>query len=200
MANPSEAPGITERWFARAARGGWLVPGPARGTLTLALAAVASSCAAAIFLALNARSGSVVVTLAAAWAGGMAASRAAWPGVAPDRRAWTLVLNLISEGVIVVAAAFWARAHQNLPGPLAAGFLALSGALMLGYTRTRIQASAGSDPADGPWGIAAREVRLLILAVGIAVGQPYWALIVIAALGHGAVAGHLHRLRGTLHG
>jgi hypothetical protein len=56
------------------------------------------------------------------------------------------------------------------------------------------------DLADGPWGIAARELRLVMLAVGIAIAQPYWALVVIAVLAHSAVLLHLARLRVLLRG
>jgi hypothetical protein len=134
----------------------------------------------------------------AAWRGGMATVLAEREGQPTWVRALSAVLNLCGEGALLVAGAAWASAHQDQPAPFAAGFLAFAGAILLSYARTRIRASAGLDLADGPWGIASREVRLLVLAAGIIVGQVYWALWIIAALGNGAVLGHLGRLRVVL--
>lgn len=132
------------------------------------------------------------------WRGGTAMLLAERDGVPPWQRALAVVLNLVAEGAVIVAAAVWAQRHESGAGPLAVGYLALAGALMLGYARMRIRASSGSDAPDGPYGIASREVRLLVLTVGILAGTVYWALVLVAVLAHLAVIGHLIRLRVTL--
>lgn len=136
----------------------------------------------------------------AAWRGGTAVLIAERDGVAPWQRALAIVLNLVAEGAVIVASAVWVQQNRTDPGPLAVGYLALAGALLLGYARLRIRSSAGIDLPDGPYGIAAREVRLLALVVGMLIGEVYWALVLVAALAHTAVIIHLVRLRVTLTG
>jgi hypothetical protein len=106
----------------------------------------------------------------------------------------------VAEGALIVASAVWVHRHESDPGPLAVGYLALAGALLLGYARLRIRSSAGIDLPDGPYGIASREVRLLALTVGMLAGELYWALVLVAALTHTAIVLHLVRLRVTLSG
>lgn len=142
-------------------------------------------------------SGWIFVTALNVGQGGARESR---PNVTPFERSVLLTIHLVVEAIITVSVAIWIRRHQDLPGPLAVGFIALAGGVMLAYARTRILASAGRDLADGPYGIAAREVRLLVIALSLALGQPYWGLVAAAALAHGAVLGHLARLRGSLTG
>jgi hypothetical protein len=119
-------------------------------------------------------------------------------GVPPWQRALAIALNLTAEGAVIVTAAVWAQRHESGAGPLAIGYLALAGALMLGYARTRIRASSGNDAPDGPYGIASREVRLLVIAVGALAGTMYWPLVLVAVLAHASVVGHLIRMRVVL--
>jgi hypothetical protein len=129
------------------------------------------------------------------WRGGTAMLLAERFGAPPWQRALAVVLNLVSEGAVIVSAAVWAQRHESGAGPLAVGYLALAGALLLGYARMRIRASSGSDAPDGPYGIASREVRLLVIAVGLLAGTAYWPLVLVAGLAHAAVIGHLIRMR-----
>jgi hypothetical protein len=129
------------------------------------------------------------------WRGGTAMLLAERTGVPPWQRALAVVLNLVAEGAVIVSAAVWAQRHESGAGPLAVGYLALAGALLLGYARLRIRASAGVDAPDGPYGIASREVRLFVIAVGLLAGAAYWPLVVVAVLTHAAVIGHLIRMR-----
>lgn len=134
----------------------------------------------------------------AIWRGGTAALLAERDGVPPWQRALAVLLNLVAEGAVIAAAAVWAQRNETSLGPLAAGYLALAGALLLGYARLRIRSSAGADLPDGPYGIASREVRLLVLVAGMLAGQLYWALVLVAVLSHSAVLIHLVRLRAAL--
>ena len=183
---------LLERWAA----GGRRSLGPAPEAIVALVYAMAG--AAALFA--DQRLLAAVLMMLAAWRGGVATVL----GERTDQRTWVralgAVLNLCGEGALIAAGAAWARAHQDLPAPLAVGFLAFGGALLLGYARARIRASAGLDLADGPWGLASREVRLLALAVGALSGQVYWALVIVAVLSNAAVLGHLGRLRLRLSG
>jgi hypothetical protein len=198
MVTSTQPSGLSDRWFARAAGGASF--GPLSNPVVAALLGLLCALAAAALLFVGVPAGAAIVTVLAALTVGIASARAAMPGVSATRRAWVPAISVIAEGLIIVAAAFWARSIAQGPGPLAAGFLAAAGAILLTYARTRIVASAGMDLADGPWGIAARELRLVMLAVGIAIAQPYWALVVIAVLAHSAVLLHLARLRVLLRG
>ena len=187
--------GVSERLLTRYARGG-----PSFGPVVEAVVGLGYAVVVALLLHYERRAWAVIFVVLAAWRGGMAGVLAERGGGTAWQRAAGTLLNLSAEGIMIVAAAFWARWHEDRPGPLAAGFLAFAGALLLSYARVRIRASAGQDLADGPHGIAAREIRLLVLAVGVATGAVYWTLVIVAVVTHAAVLGHLTRLRATLAG
>jgi hypothetical protein len=109
-------------------------------------------------------------------------------------------LNVVSDVIACTAVALWARERDGSDAALAIGFLAAAGALMVGYSHVRILSSSNMDLPDGPFGVASREVRMLLLVLGVWAGQSVGALVLTAALAHLAVAGHLLRLRMTLRG
>jgi hypothetical protein len=76
--------------------------------------------------------------------------------------------------------------------------LALAASLAVSYSRARIEASLALEPSDGVFGLASRDVRLLIAAIGTVAGQCYWTLVVIAVLAALTVVWRLvyMRLRG----
>jgi hypothetical protein len=152
----------------------------------------------AILLLTSNRLFAAVFVVLAAWRGGMAAVLSEREGQPTWVRALCAVLNLAAEGALIAAGAAWAHGHYDQTAPFGIGFLAFGGAILLAYARTRIRASAGIDLPDGPWGIASREVRVLLLAAGILSDRVYGALVVVAFLGNAAVLGHLARLRLTL--
>ena len=188
--------GVTEALLDRWATAGLRSLGP----VPEAVVALVYALAGALLLVADNRLLAGVLAALAAWRGGLAAVLGEREGQHTGVRALSAVFNLAGEGALIAAGAAWARSHQELPMPFAAGFLAFTGAMLLGYARTRIRASAGLDLADGPWGVASREVRLLVLAAGIVSGQVYWALVVNAALSNAAVLGHLGTLRMRLSG
>lgn len=191
--------GISERFFARGSDPNRKTP----HALYFAGMSVGVALLSALFLTESGfwrRLSAALWIFVAAVNVGQGAARESRPNVTPLERSVFLTINLVVEAIITISVALWARQNQDLPGPLAVGFVALAGGMMLAYARTRILASAGRDLADGPYGIAAREVRLLVIALSLAVGQPYWGLVAAAALAHGAVVGHLLRLRGSLQG
>ncbi|HET7737199.1 MAG TPA: CDP-alcohol phosphatidyltransferase family protein [Tepidiformaceae bacterium] len=103
-----------------------------------------------------------------------------------DRYADALILG----GITIAAARF-----QDYPRPEVVGCLALAGALSVSYSRARIEASLNITPNDSVFGLASRDVRLLIAAVGTAFGQYYWTLVILAVLSALTVAFRLLYLR-----
>ena len=63
------------------------------------------------------------------------------------------------------------------------------------YSRARIEASLTRAPSDGLFGIASRDVRSLLAAIGLISGQAYWTLVVLAVLSGGTIGWRLLYLR-----
>jgi phosphatidylglycerophosphate synthase len=103
-----------------------------------------------------------------------------------DRYADALMLG----GMTVYAARF-----EDWPRPEVVGVLALAAALIVSYSRARIEASMRIAPSDGVFGLASRDVRLLVAAVGTVLGQCYWTLAILAAASALTVAWRLLYLR-----
>lgn len=110
-----------------------------------------------------------------------------------DRYADALMLG----GMTIYAVRFESHPHAE-----AIGMLALAGSLIVSYSRARIEASMGVDAAqargrsgDLVFGLASRDVRSLIAAVGTIAGQCYITLIVLAAMTALTVAWRLLYLR-----
>ncbi|MFN0149002.1 MAG: CDP-alcohol phosphatidyltransferase family protein, partial [Dehalococcoidia bacterium] len=78
-----------------------------------------------------------------------------------DRYADALMLG----GMTIYAARF-----EDLPRPEVVGTLALAAALTVSYSRARIEASMRLEPSDGLFGLASRDVRSLIAAIGAVAG------------------------------
>ncbi len=99
-------------------------------------------------------------------------------------------------GMTVYAARFESYAH-----PETVGMLALGAALIVSYSRARIEADLGKpgqalpENLDSVFGLASRDVRSLIAAVGAVTGQCYVTLIVLAATSAATVAWRLVYLR-----
>jgi len=112
-----------------------------------------------------------------------------------DRYADALMLG----GMTIYAVRFESHPHAE-----AIGMLALAGSLIVSYSRARIEASMGADAmesggrsADLVFGLASRDVRSLIAAVGTLLGQCYITLIVLAAMTGATIAWRLAYLRWT---
>lgn len=107
-----------------------------------------------------------------------------------DRYADALMLG----GMTVYAARF-----EDLPRAEVVGALALAGALIVSYSRARIEAdlpqALEGGSLDSIFGLASRDVRSLIAAVGAAAGQCYWTLVILAVISGATVAWRLAYLR-----
>jgi phosphatidylglycerophosphate synthase len=89
----------------------------------------------------------------------------------------------------------YAVRFEGWPHPELAGALAALAALTVSYSRARIEASLHIEPSDGIFGLASRDVRSLIAAIGTVAGQCYWTLWLLAVLGGLTVAWRLVYLR-----
>jgi phosphatidylglycerophosphate synthase len=106
---------------------------------------------------------------------------------------------LMIAGMLVFAVRF-----EDHPRPEFIGMLALSGALIVSYSRARIEADLpdviASGRLDSIFGLASRDVRSLIAAVGAVVGQCYWTLAILAVMSALTIAWRLLYLRLTVGG
>ena len=104
------------------------------------------------------------------------------------------VLDRYADGAIIGGAAWWAYKHESYPATALVGLVALVGAFAVSYSRARIEASAGFAPAGFLLGLGTRDVRLLILTVGLLIGQAWWSLVVVAVAAHATVLWRLAAL------
>jgi len=103
-----------------------------------------------------------------------------------DRYADALMLG----GMTIYAARF-----EDWPRPEVVGVLAVAAALIVSYSRARIEASMQIAPSDGVFGRGSRDVRSLVAAIGTVLGFCYWTLVVLAAASALTVAWRLAYLR-----
>ena len=105
------------------------------------------------------------------------------------------VLDRYADAAIAGGMAWYAFDHERWPAPLVIGFVAIVGFLLVSYSRARLETEGGRDVAADLLGVASRDVRLLALAVGAALGQCWWTLTVVAALSYATVAWRLWAFR-----
>ena len=100
-------------------------------------------------------------------------------------------------GMTVYAVRFESHSHAEF-----VGLLALSATLIVSYSRARIEADlpdvTESGRLDSIFGLASRDVRSLIAAVGTVAGQCWWTLIILAAVSAATIAWRLLYLRVTV--
>jgi len=112
-----------------------------------------------------------------------------------DRYADAIML----AGMTVFAVRFEDHARAEFVGGLAIG-----AALIVSYSRARIEADLPdviqSGRLDSIFGVASRDVRSLIAAIGAVAGQCYWTLIILVAVSSLTIAWRLVYLRITVGG
>ena len=104
-------------------------------------------------------------------------------------------LDRYADVAIAGGMAWWAFEHEDWRQPLVVGLAAAVGFLMVSYSRARLEREGGMGVASDLLGIASRDVRLLVLAVGAVAGQAYWALVLMGALSYATVGWRLWRFR-----
>lgn len=105
------------------------------------------------------------------------------------------VTDRYADAMMLGGMTIYAVRFEDLPRPEVMGMLALAAALTVSYSRARIEASMSVEPSDGVFGLASRDVRSLIAAIGTVLGQCYWTLAVLAAASALTVAFRLVYLR-----
>jgi phosphatidylglycerophosphate synthase len=105
------------------------------------------------------------------------------------------VTDRYADALMLGGMAIYAYRFEDWSRPGVVALLALAGALLVSYSRARIEASLDAAPSDGLFGLASRDVRSLVAAVGTVAGQCYWTLIVLAVASWLTVAWRLLYLR-----
>lgn len=105
------------------------------------------------------------------------------------------VVDRYADAAMLGGMTVYAVRFEDLPRAEVVGVLALAGALTVSYSRARIEASLGAEPSDGLFGLASRDVRLLVAAAGTVLGLCYWSLAVLAVASWATVAWRLVSLR-----
>ncbi len=105
------------------------------------------------------------------------------------------VTDRYADALMLGAMTVYAVRFESWPHAEFVGVLALGAALTVSYSRARIEASMKISASDGVFGLASRDVRSLIAAVGTVAGQCYITLVVLFALSALTVAWRLLYLR-----
>ncbi|MBI5289150.1 MAG: CDP-alcohol phosphatidyltransferase family protein [Chloroflexi bacterium] len=108
------------------------------------------------------------------------------------------VLDRFADAAIAGGMAWYALEHEGWSAALTLGFAATVGFLLVSYSRARLEALDGVGAASEFVGLGSRDVRLLLLAIGAAAGQCWWALAAVGALSYGTVAWRLLRFRNAM--
>jgi phosphatidylglycerophosphate synthase len=90
-------------------------------------------------------------------------------------------LDRWADVLILSGMTIWAVDHEGWDLAPVAGFLAVAGSLLVSYSRARIEASTDASASDLLFGLASRDVRLFIAAIGAIIGLVYFSLWLIAA-------------------
>lgn len=115
------------------------------------------------------------------------------------------VLDRYADAAIVGGMTWWAWSHPDLSGPqpFVVGLAALTGFLLVSYSRARLETEGYLGLLRGSALLASRDVRLLLAALGSVIGQTYWTLVVLGAMSYLVVIWRLwmvYRQRETVSG
>ena len=92
------------------------------------------------------------------------------------------VLDRYADILIFLGLTLWSFNNENYPGIWLVGFLAVTGAISISYTRARVSPALQSLFDKGLQSLASRDMRLFLVMLGAVAGQAYFCLILIAAL------------------
>lgn len=114
------------------------------------------------------------------------------------------VTDRYADAIMIAGMVVFAVRFEDHPRPEFVGMLALSASLIVSYSRARIEADLPdviqSGRLDSIFGLASRDVRSLIAAVGAVAGQCYWTLVVLTVISSLTIAWRLLYLRVTVGG
>lgn len=96
------------------------------------------------------------------------------------------LLDRYADAAIVGGMTWWAWTHPETSGPqpLVVGIAVLTGFLLVSYSRARMETEGYANALAGGALLASRDVRLLLAAVGSALGQAYWTLVVLGSMSY----------------
>lgn len=92
------------------------------------------------------------------------------------------VLDRYADALIVLGMILWSVSHESYPMVWLVGFLAMTGALSISYTRARIGSKRSLLFNSGLSSFASRDIRLFVMMLGCVAGQVYFCLVAIAIL------------------
>jgi phosphatidylglycerophosphate synthase len=111
------------------------------------------------------------------------------------------VTDRYADAAMLAGMTVYAFRFESHPHAETVGMLALAGALVVSFSRARIEADLRDDAklasrnVDSIFGIASRDVRSLVMAVGTVVGQCWWTLVILAVISGLTVGWRLVYLR-----
>jgi len=109
------------------------------------------------------------------------------------------VTDRYADAIMLAGMMVFAIRFEDYARPEFVGMLALTASLVVSYSRARIEADlpdvAAGGKLDSIFGLASRDVRSLIAAVGAVAGQCYWTLVILTVLSGLTIAWRLLYLR-----
>jgi phosphatidylglycerophosphate synthase len=109
------------------------------------------------------------------------------------------VSDRYADALMLAGMTVYAVRFEDHARPEFVGMLALAGALVVSFSRARIEADLPQAIAgrslDSIFGLASRDVRSLVAAIGTVAGQSYWTLVILAVISGLTVAWRLLYLR-----
>ncbi len=114
------------------------------------------------------------------------------------------VLDRYADVAILAGLAYWSIQSEEWVSPtlvVTVGLLAIVGALLVSYTRARVEASMGISSGISFPGLAGalatRDARLLAVMIGAVAGQAFATLALLALLTHALVVWRVAIVRGA---
>ncbi len=94
------------------------------------------------------------------------------------------ILDRYADILILLGLTMWSASNEVYSYVWLVGFLSVTGAIGVSYSRACISAEFRHYFDRGFLSLASRDIRLFIVMIGASIGQGYFCLIVIAALTH----------------
>ena len=108
------------------------------------------------------------------------------------------VLDRYADALIILGVAIWASAQHDNIYVFPVAFLALSGSIIISYTRSQVRNVSPNIFDRGILSIASRDVRLFLVMVICLLGQGLATLVIIACLTNIVVALRVARMNSVL--
>ena len=110
------------------------------------------------------------------------------------------VIDRYADALIILGLTLWAAGDESSVTVWMAGFLALAGTFAVTYSRARVEGLPRSVFDRGITSVASRDIRLLLIMVGVLAGQGFSTLVVLASLTNAVALMRLVQARRLLGG